>query len=59
VVVLLVLIELPMILDMLPALAQRVVLLAALFTPAVASIWKHLSGLGPSRPVDRPSAHWP
>ena len=46
-VVLAVLIELPMVLDMLPALSQRVVLLAALLTPAIASIWKHLSGLDP------------
>jgi membrane protein DedA with SNARE-associated domain len=38
----------------LPALAQRVLLLAALFTPAVASIWKHLSGLGPE-PAGRPA----
>ena len=47
VVVVSVLIELPMVLDMLPALAQRGVLLAALLTPAIASIWKHLSGLDP------------
>jgi hypothetical protein len=47
VVVLSVLIELPMILDMLPALAQRGLLLAALLTPAIASIWKHLSSLDP------------
>jgi hypothetical protein len=47
VVVLSVLIELPMVLDMLPALAQRGLLLAALLTPAIASIWKHLSSLDP------------
>ena len=47
VVVVSVLIEPPMVLDMLPALAQRGVLLAALLTPAIASIWEHLSGLDP------------
>jgi hypothetical protein len=47
VVVLSVLIELPIVLDMLPALGQRGVLLAALLTPAIASIWKHLSSLDP------------
>jgi hypothetical protein len=47
VVVLSVLIELPMVLDMLPEPAQRGLLIAALLTPAIASIWKHLSGLDP------------
>jgi hypothetical protein len=47
VVVLSVLIELPMVLDMLPEPARRGLLIAALLTPAIASIWKHLSGLDP------------
>jgi hypothetical protein len=47
VVVLAALIELPIVLDMLPAFAQRAVLLAALLTPAIASIWMHLSSLDP------------
>jgi hypothetical protein len=54
VVALSVLIELPMVLDMLPEPAQRGVLLAALLTPAIASIWKHLSGLDPE-PAGRPA----
>src|SRR4029453_1602530 len=58
VVVLSMLIELPIVLDMLPALAQRGVLLAALLTPAIASIWKHLRSLDPEL-TGRPSAHWP
>ena len=47
VVVLSVLIELPMVLDMLPEAARRGLLIAALLTPAIASIWRHLSGLDP------------
>ena len=47
VVVLSVLIELPMVLDMLPEPTRRALLIAALLTPAIASIWKHLSGLDP------------
>jgi hypothetical protein len=47
VVVLSVLIELPIVLDMLPAFGQRAVLLAALLTPAIASIWMHLGSLNP------------
>jgi hypothetical protein len=47
VVVLSVLIELPMVLDMLPEPTRRALLIAALLTPAIASIWKHLSGLEP------------
>jgi hypothetical protein len=54
VVVLSALIELPMILDMLPEPAQRGLLIAALLTPAIASIWKHLSGLDP-HPAGRPA----
>jgi hypothetical protein len=49
-VVLSVLIELPLVLDMLPEPAQRGVLLAALLTPAIANIWKHPSGLDPELP---------
>jgi hypothetical protein len=45
-----VLIELPMVLDMLPEPAQRGLLIAALLAPAIASIWKHLSGLDPQLP---------
>jgi hypothetical protein len=47
VVVLWVLIDLPMILDMSPEPARRGLLIAVLLTLAIASIWKHLSGLDP------------